>query len=45
MSSDDVFVWPCGTWCFRDELPDYDYMSDDCVCFVSGTPEWAAVTI
>lgn len=26
---DDVILWPCGTWCYRDELPEFTHMSDD----------------
>jgi hypothetical protein len=29
MSSEDIIEWPCGTWCYRDELHEYTYMSDD----------------
>ena len=29
---DAIFVWPCGTWCYAEELEDYlTFMSDDCV--------------
>ena len=24
-----VHFWPCGTWCYAEDLWEYDYMSDD----------------
>lgn len=39
-SGDDVFVWPDGSWCFRDEREDMCHLSDDCVVLVVDTPEW-----
>ena len=29
ISDDDLIVWPDGTTCFRSELPEFIYMSDD----------------
>lgn len=26
---DDLIIWPCGTQCFRSELPEFTHMSDD----------------
>lgn len=26
---EDIILWPCGTWCYREELSGYTYMSDD----------------
>ena len=28
-SSEDLCIWPDGTWCYRGELSEYDCMSDD----------------
>jgi len=24
-----IIYWPCGTWCFKENLEEYNYMSDD----------------
>ncbi len=24
-----IYVWPDGTWCYKDELTEYDWKSDD----------------
>lgn len=29
LSVDDFIVWPCGTWCYRSELPEMNHMTDD----------------
>ncbi|AGC35602.1 hypothetical protein HOS22_gp36 [Rhizobium phage RHEph08] len=26
---EQVCVWPDGTWCYKDELPEMTHMSDD----------------
>lgn len=26
---EDICLWADGTWCYRDELPQYSHMSDD----------------
>ena len=26
---DDVILWPCGTWCYREELAEFTHKSDD----------------
>lgn len=26
---DDLIIWPCGTQCFRSELPEFTHKSDD----------------
>ena len=26
---EDVIMWPCGTWCYRYELYEYNHKSDD----------------
>ena len=25
----DVILWPCGTWCYREELHEFGHKSDD----------------
>ena len=40
MHPDDVFVWPDGMWCFRDELPDFSHKSDDYRVINAGTDDW-----
>lgn len=40
ISSDDILVWPDGTWCFRQFLHEYAYMSDDFRVIPDGTHEW-----
>ena len=37
---DDVISWCDGTWCNRDELPGYSWMSDDYNVISVETPEW-----
>ena len=26
---DDLIIWPCGEWCFRSELHQFNHKSDD----------------
>ena len=28
-SNEDIILWPDGTWCHREDLLDYQHMSDD----------------
>lgn len=28
-SLEDIIVWPCATWCYREELSQMSHMSDD----------------
>lgn len=37
LSSQDIMLWPDGTWCFREELGDMVHMSDDYEIFYVGT--------
>lgn len=37
---DDVFVWPDGFWCFREEHSDDDSLSDDFEVLRVDTPEY-----
>jgi hypothetical protein len=38
--TEDVLLWPDGTWCFRDELREYGFMSDDYEVLHFGTVRW-----
>lgn len=38
--SEDAIWWPCGTWCFRHELPEMQHKSDDFNAIPFGTPEY-----
>ena len=29
ITSDDLILWPCGTWCYRHELLEFTHKSDD----------------
>ena len=29
ISDEDVIVWPCGTWCLREQLHEMTWLSDD----------------
>jgi len=37
---EDVIAWPCGTWCFRSELPEFGHKSDDFEVLSFDSPEW-----
>lgn len=39
-SQEDIFVWPDGTWCWREEYWEMDHMSDDFMVLFENTPEW-----
>ena len=36
----DMFCWPDGTLCYRYELTEYEWKSDDYYVVYFGTPEW-----
>lgn len=40
ISEDDIIVWPDGTWCYRRDLDDYGWMSDDYIVFPVDSAEW-----
>lgn len=40
-SSLDVILWPCGTWCYRDEIHEYTHKSDDYEVLPDGSARWA----
>lgn len=37
---EDIFVWPCGTWCFRYESEQMKHLSDDYRVVHWNTPEY-----
>ena len=40
ISSWDICLWPCGTWCFRLDLDEYSWKSDDYEVIPDGTPRY-----
>ena len=34
---EDVILWPDGVWCYRHEMTDYTYKSDDYVVLEYGS--------
>lgn len=43
-NSDDVFLWPDDSWCYRYELSEYSFKSDDYEVVYSLTPKWFELT-
>lgn len=37
---EDVFLWPDGSWCHREEVGEYSHKSDDYQILYFGTDEW-----
>ena len=37
---EDIIVWPCGTWCCRENLEEYTHMSDDFKVISYNDDEW-----
>jgi len=37
---DDILEWPDGTWCYRHELSDMQWMSDDYTTIPVGSERW-----
>ncbi len=44
-SADDIFLWPCGTKCYRSEYEQghYQQMSDDFEVIAVGSPRYECV--
>lgn len=40
ISMQDIFLWPCGTWCYREDILEYRCMSDDFKVIKEGTEEY-----
>lgn len=45
MNSDDIFVWPCGTCCYREELEEFSHKSDDYLVIPFDAFEWYPVAL
>lgn len=44
LSVDDFVVWPCGTWCYRSELPQMIHKSDDFEIIPAFSDDWHKFT-
>ena len=42
-AGNDVCRWPDGTWCYREDLDEYRYMSDDYEVVAHESPEWELI--
>lgn len=40
--SDDLIIWPNGTWCYRCDLHEFSFMSDDYQIIAEGSPKCKA---
>ena len=40
---DCIILYPCGTWCYGEELDSFSHMSDDYEVVPYGTPKYAAI--
>ena len=40
LSLSDILVWPCGTWCYRDEAHGMGHMGDDYQVVYADSQEW-----
>lgn len=40
---EDIIMWPDGSWCYREQLSEYNYMSDDYRIIPFDSIEWNAV--
>lgn len=36
----DILVWPCGTWCYRQDSHEFGHLSDDYQVLVCETKAW-----
>lgn len=43
-SLEDFILWPDGTVCTREELPQMTHMSDDYAVISHGTPDWYKIS-
>lgn len=39
-SLEDIISWPCGEWCYREDLCMMQHMSDDFEVLYYGTPAY-----
>ena len=40
LNGEDLFIWPDGTMCYREELEEMGHMSDDFEVAPVDTPRW-----
>jgi len=40
---EDIIRWPDGSWCYREELDEYGWKSDDYETIPFGTAEWERI--
>ncbi len=40
VNGEDVFLWPDGDWCYRDEYEGMTHKSDDFEVVLYGSPRW-----
>lgn len=40
---EDIIRWPDGSWCYRAELGEYGWKSDDFEAVPFGTAEWERI--
>lgn len=40
MEHDDIALWPCGTWCYGDEVHEFTHKSDDYEVIKGDTADW-----
>jgi len=38
--SQDILLWPCGTWCYREDSHAYGHLSDDYKILRCETTAW-----
>lgn len=44
IDSEDAFLWPDGTWCYRHQLAEMAHMSDDFEVVPFGCRKWIGLT-
>ena len=40
MEHDDIALWPCGTWCYGDEVCEFTHKSDDYEVIKGDSADW-----
>jgi len=44
MDPEDIMLWPCDTWCYREELEGYlTFLSDDFEVVPFGSARWEEI--
>lgn len=44
INGQDICHWPDGSWCFYEDLSEYNWLSDDYEVLVEGSPQWELLT-